>query len=59
MLLTGLLFVATLFISVAVALPSVALNAKDKYFKNIKYNNEYNLTDSLTNAPLGKDSINM
>ncbi|EOA07580.1 Hypothetical protein, predicted transmembrane protein, predicted permease [Mycoplasma yeatsii 13926] len=59
MLLTGLLFVATLFISVAVALPSVAINAKDKYFKNIKYNNEYNLTDSLTNTPLGKDSINM
>ncbi|SYV96334.1 Uncharacterised protein, partial [Mycoplasma putrefaciens] len=37
----------------------MALNAKDKYFQNINYSNEYNLTSSLTNSPLGKDSINI
>ncbi|AEM68908.1 ABC transporter permease [Mycoplasma putrefaciens] len=58
-LLIGLLIVGTLFISIGIAIPSMALNAKDKYFQNINYSNEYNLTSSLTNSPLGKDSINI
>ncbi|WP_434338396.1 ABC transporter permease [Mycoplasma capricolum] len=58
-LLLILLFIATLFTSVGIAIPSIAIHTKDTYFKNINYNNEYQIFNNVTNTPLGKDVINL
>ncbi|WFQ94502.1 ABC transporter permease [Mycoplasma feriruminatoris] len=58
-LLLVLLFIATLFVSIGIAIPSIAIHTKNTYFKNINYNNEYQIFNNVTNTPLGKDTINL
>ncbi|MDP4040159.1 ABC transporter permease [Mycoplasma mycoides] len=58
-LLLILTFIATLFISIGIAIPSIAIHTKNNYFKNINYNNEYQIFNNITNTPLGKDTLNL
>ncbi|WP_434325865.1 ABC transporter permease [Mycoplasma leachii] len=57
-LLLVLVFVGTLFVSAGVAIPSVTKYAKDNYFKKVNYDNQYEIYNSLSNSPLGKDVFN-
>ncbi|AGJ90839.1 FtsX-like permease family protein [Mycoplasma putrefaciens] len=56
-LLTTVVGAATLIISSGLALPSIAFTAKNAYYSSIKYANEYNYIDGVSNSPLTKTTI--
>ncbi|WP_148293478.1 ABC transporter permease [Spiroplasma sabaudiense] len=52
------IFISAFFIGGSLALPSIALNLKESYYKNIKYSNEYSTYQPMTNSPLSKVTLN-
>lgn len=56
-LLSATVFVSSFFISLGLAIPAVALNAKDQYFANTRFRNSVTLQNPTGNSPFSKDGV--
>ncbi|AXK51152.1 ABC transporter permease [Spiroplasma alleghenense] len=52
------IFISSFFIGGTLALPSIAINFKDSYYKSIRYSNEYSAYLPVGNSPFSKSALN-
>ncbi|WP_338973039.1 ABC transporter permease [Spiroplasma endosymbiont of Panorpa germanica] len=53
------IFISSFFIGGTLALPSIAINFKESYYKSIKYSNEYSTYLPVGNSPFSKSTLNI
>ncbi|WP_026389756.1 FtsX-like permease family protein [[Acholeplasma] multilocale] len=57
-LLVTVVALSSVLISTGLAIPAIAMNAKDSYYKSVNYANSYKYNDVTANSPFSKKAIN-
>ncbi|WP_041618902.1 hypothetical protein [Spiroplasma taiwanense] len=57
MFFANVLIVSSLVITLCSIVPSIFTNMSNEYYRNIKYNNDYNYTNTISNNPLTRYSF--